>query len=87
MSILMLSIKGLPKVVLWLENLDQCCECRCFEGCLFSPIQRHLSYGIIVWGHSGNIRKMWILQNIAIRSMLKVNVGIYCKPLSKELKF
>lgn len=44
----------------------------------FAHIQRHLSYGIIVWGHSGNIRKISILQNIAIRSMLKVHVGTHC---------
>lgn len=51
----------------------------------FAHIQSHLSYGVIVWGHSCNIRNLLELQKRAIRIMFNVNVRTLCKPLFKKL--
>jgi hypothetical protein len=51
----------------------------------FAHIHSQLSYGIVVWGHSGSVKKLLILQKRAIRTMFSVNSRTHCKPLFREL--
>lgn len=50
------------------------------------PIFSHLSYGIIVWGHSTSLGRLLVLQKRAMREMLNVSCRTHCKPLFGELR-
>lgn len=53
----------------------------------FAHILSHLSYGIIVLKHSGNVRKLSILQKRAMRTLFNVHYRIHCKPLFMDLVY
>ena len=47
----------------------------------FAFFQSHISYGILLWGHTSHVHRILILQKKAIRLLNKVDFLEHCKPL------
>lgn len=52
----------------------------------FSLIHSHLSYGVVFWGNSTNVSRVFSLQKMAIRILTNAPPGSHCQPLFKKLK-
>lgn len=53
----------------------------------FAFLQSHVSYGIILWGHSSAVHDILLIQKKVVRTMCRVNHLEHCKPLFIKLKF
>lgn len=47
----------------------------------FGLVQSILSYGLIFWGNSAHIDKVFVMQKKIIRCMMRVHPQTHCKPL------
>ncbi|KAG8324857.1 hypothetical protein J6590_108388 [Homalodisca vitripennis] len=77
--------KKVSKGIFMLRKLKSFVSIDVLKAVYFAHIQSHLSYGIIVWGHFGNVRRLFLLQKRAVRVMFNVSSRTHCKPLFKQL--
>lgn len=52
----------------------------------FSFFQSHISYGLLVWGHSHYVHNIFLLQKRIVRTMCRVGCFEHCRPLFKRLQ-
>lgn len=53
----------------------------------FGLFYSHISYGILLWGHSPSVSEILILQKKVVRTICQVDPMEHCKPLFVKLKF
>ena len=52
----------------------------------FGLFQCHISYGLILWGHSHAVSQLLLTQKKVIRTICRVGYLEHCKPLFKKCK-
>jgi len=52
----------------------------------FGLFQSHISYGLILWGHSHAVSRLLLTQKKVIRTICRVSFFEHCKPLFKKCK-
>jgi hypothetical protein len=52
----------------------------------YSLFHSTLSYGIIIWGHSSNSQRLFILQKRAVRIIMGQGSTVSCRPFFKQLE-
>lgn len=77
--------KKVAKGIFMLRKLRIFVNVEVLKAVYFAHLQSHMSYGIIAWGHFGNVKKLLLLQKRSIRVICNVNSRTHCKPLFKKL--
>lgn len=72
--------------IFMLRKLKTFVNIHVLKAVYFAHIHSHISYGIIVWGHTSSVTKLFILQKRAVRIMCNVGRMTHCKPLFQQLK-
>lgn len=75
----------LNKNIYLLRNLSSCVSQEVLRIVYFGLIQSHLSYAIIVWGHSAAKERAFGLQRKAVRIIAKLPYRAECKDAFKTL--
>jgi hypothetical protein len=57
-----------------------------FSGIKNSLLQSHISYGLILWGHSPSVKNILLIQKKIIRTFCRANYLDHCRPLFIQTK-
>lgn len=52
----------------------------------FGLFQSHISYGLLLWGHSSSVSEILLIQKRVIRTMCNAEYRAHCRPLFIEMK-
>lgn len=56
------------------------------RSCYFALFQSHISYGLILWGHSPFVTKILTIQKKVIRTLCRAAPRDHCRPLFIDMK-
>lgn len=73
--------KKLSKVVYLLRKLKKLVPDHFLRGAYFALFHSHVSYGILLWGHSAGVRDVLLQQKKAVRILTSSPYRAHCKPL------
>lgn len=78
--------KRVSRVSFLLWKLRELISMEYLRSCYFALFQSHISYGLILWGHSPFVTKILTIQKKVIRTLCRAAPRDHCRPLFIDMK-
>uniref|UniRef100_A0A1B6HJN6 Reverse transcriptase domain-containing protein n=1 Tax=Homalodisca liturata TaxID=320908 RepID=A0A1B6HJN6_9HEMI len=79
--------RKISRVLYLMWKLRDFVSCEYLRVAYFAFFQSHISYGIVLWGHSNAVNDILLIQKKVVRTISRSSSLEHCKPLFINLKF